>query len=84
MHLQSADTHPKVEAKQVELLRAAQPGRRIELAMRLTNMSYSLSLSNLINQHPDWSEQQCRLQLAEHLYGSQLIERVRNYLSKAK
>lgn len=84
MMLQSEDTHPKIEAMQMKLLREAGALRRLELMMGLTQMSYSLSLSGVTSQHPEWSEHQCRLKLAEHIHGKELIDRVRAHLSRVR
>ena len=78
--VQSTDTHPKVEAMQVRLLREAGLAKRLQMSLSMSHSTYQMSLANLRRLNPEWSEGQCRLRLVELEWGEALARRVRRHL----
>lgn len=76
-----SDTSPAMAAKQLELLRAAGPARRAQLALGLSDSLAAASRAQLARLHPELDEQGVRLLWAEHHYGRDLADRVRRYLA---
>lgn len=75
------DTPPAVEAVQIKLLRDAGQARRSKLMLSLTQSAFSLSRNNLRQKHPELSEFELNIKFVELLYGSQLAESLRAYLT---
>jgi hypothetical protein len=76
------DTSPDARRVQVELLRAAGPARRGQLAVSLSQTTRELALAALRRVHPDLSEQEIRLRFAEVHYGRELADKVRARLAE--
>ncbi len=74
------DTHPKARARQVELMRAATPQRRFELAAEWTDTLVALSRRALRLAHPGASRAELDRLWLERQYGpavARLMDRCR-------
>lgn len=70
------DTHPSIEERQIELLRAAGPSGRVAAAMALSRSAIEASRAALRRLHPELGEREVlRLWVALH-YGEDLARRV--------
>ena len=67
-----SDTHPKMEALQVELLRELPPWRKMELLVSLNASAQKLALAGLQRRYPN----ELRRRLAELLLGEELAREV--------
>ena len=63
------DTHPSMRAKQIELLRAAGPVRRLALARSLTRTAVALSRRALRMRNPGASQAELDRMFVELHYG---------------
>lgn len=79
--MQPSDTNPVMAAKQLELLRAANPARRASLALRLSASMVHASRQTIARLHPELDDQAVRLLWVEHHYGKDLAERLRLHLA---
>ena len=71
-----SDTHPKMEALQIELMRTAPPWRKIEMLTALNSSARSLALAGLRQRHPQASSAELRRRLADLLLGPHLAYKV--------
>ena len=71
-----SDTHPKMEALHIRLLREAAPWRKMEMLAGLNASAKTLALSGLRRRHPGASESELRRRLAELLLGEELARKV--------
>ena len=74
------DTHPKAEAKQLDLIREAGFARRGKLALSMSEQVIGYSRQELRRHYPQWSEEELLLQWILIHYGEDLQKRVRSYL----
>ena len=72
----STDTHPKVEALQIQLWRRASPTRKMHMQAQLNASARMLALAGLRSQYPQDSEAELRRQLADLLLGKELARKV--------
>jgi len=72
----STDTHPKVEALQIQLWRRASPTRKMHMLAQLNASARMLALAGLRSQYPQDSEAELRRQLADLLLGKELARTV--------
>jgi hypothetical protein len=72
----------RAERKQVELLRAATPARRLARARSLSGSVIGLSRQAIRRRSPGLSEREVLLRFAECHYGAALASRVREYLRR--
>jgi hypothetical protein len=70
------DTDPRMEALQIELLRAAPVWRKMEMLAALNAAANSLALAGLRLRFPQASEAELRFRLAELLLGTELARKV--------
>jgi hypothetical protein len=78
------DTHPKMEALQIQLLRQASPTRKMNMLAQLNKSARLLALTGLRSQYPNASEAELRFKLAVLLFGEELARRVYGEYSRAK
>lgn len=78
------DTHPKMEALQVELWRAASPTRKMEMLAQLNQSAQLLALAGLRSQYPQAGEIELRRRLAGRLLGEEIARKVYGELPNAK
>ncbi|ABU57410.1 hypothetical protein Rcas_1314 [Roseiflexus castenholzii DSM 13941] len=79
-----SDTHPKMEALQIELLRQASPTRKMNMLAQLNASARLLALTGLRAQYPQASEAELRRRLASLLLGEELAQKVYGDLPHAK
>lgn len=78
------DTHPKMEALQVELWRKAGPTRKMNMLAQLNASAQMLALAGLRTQYPQATEAELRRRLASLLLGEELARRVYGDLPDAQ
>ena len=71
-----SDTHPKMEALQIQLLREVPAWRKMEMLAQLNAAARTLALSGLRHRHPNASEDELRRRLANLLLGEELAQKV--------
>ena len=77
MSVLSLDTHPKMEALQIQLWRQATPLRKMEMLAQLNASARTLALMGLRSRYPQASEAELRRRLAALLL-------VKNWRAKYK
>jgi hypothetical protein len=80
----SSDTHPKMEALQIQLWRQASPTRKMQALAQLNNSAKTLALMGLRLRYPQASEGELRRRLAGLLLGEELACKIYGELSHAK
>ncbi|GAB4581034.1 MAG: hypothetical protein Fur0022_37790 [Anaerolineales bacterium] len=78
------DTHPKMEALQIELWRQASPTRKMNMLAQLNASARLLALTGLRAQYPQASEAELRRRLASLLLGEELARKAYGDLPDAK
>lgn len=78
------DTHPKMEALQVQLWRQASPTRKMQMVAQLNQSARLLALAGLRSQHPQASEAELRRRLAGLLLGEEIATKVYGAMPDAK
>jgi predicted component of type VI protein secretion system len=78
------DTHPKMEALQIELWRAASPTRKMQMLAQLNHSAHLLALAGLRSQYPRAEEAELRRRLAGLLLGEDIACKVYGELPDAK
>lgn len=58
-----SDTHPKVEALQLERLRSMTGEQRLLMGIDISDLSRSLMKAGIKREHPNWSEKQVMREL---------------------
>ena len=71
-----SDTHPKMEALQVELLRELPPWRKMELLVSLNASAQKLALAGLQRRYPNATPNELRRRLADLQLGEELAREV--------
>ncbi|MGQ9814780.1 MAG: hypothetical protein ACUVR3_06455 [Candidatus Roseilinea sp.] len=71
-----SDTHPKIEALQIQLWRQASPTRKMNMLAQLNASVRMLALAGLRMQYPQASEAELRRKLADLLLGKDLAHKV--------
>lgn len=84
MSVLSSDTHPKMEALQIQLWRQASPTRKMHMLAQLNTSAHTLALMGLRSRYPKATESELRLRLAGLLLGEELARRVYGEISNAK
>ena len=72
----SSDTHPKMEALQIQLLRQATPTRKMKMLAQLNASARTLALVGLRSRFPRASQAELRRRLAGLLLGEELARKV--------
>jgi hypothetical protein len=72
----SSDTHPQIEAYQLQLLREVPPWRKANMLGQMYATVKQLATQGLRQRHPDASEDELRRRLADLLLGEELATRV--------
>ena len=80
----SSDTHPKMEALQIQLWRQASPTRKMGMLAHLNASVRLLALTGLRAQYPQASESELRFKLAGLLFGDELARKVYGEAGHAK
>jgi len=84
MSILSSDTHPKMEALQIQLWRQASPTRKMHMLAQLNASARTLALMGLRSRYPLATEAELRRRLADYLLGEELARKVYGELSHAK
>jgi len=71
-----SDTHPKMEALQIQLWRQATPTRKMEMLGQLNASARTLALMGLRSRYPQAGEAELRRRLAGLLLGEELARKV--------
>ena len=79
-----SDTHPKMEALQIQLWRQASPTRKMTMLAQLNSSARLLALTGLRSQFPQASEAELHRKLADLLLGEDLARKVYGEASRAK
>jgi hypothetical protein len=80
----SPDTHPKMEALQIEAWRQASPTRKMNMLAQLNASARRLALTGLRAQYPQASEAELRFKLAGLLLGEELARKAFGETDHAK
>jgi len=78
-----SDTHPEIEALQIQLLRETPGWRKMEMLAELNAAARLMALAGLRQRHPNASENELRRRLAGLLYGEDLACKVYGDLEDA-
>ena len=78
------DTHPKMEALQIELWRQASPTKKMNMLAQLNESVRTLAMAGLRSQYPQASEAELRRKLADLLLGEELALKVFGDTANAK
>ncbi|MBK6429877.1 hypothetical protein [Candidatus Amarolinea dominans] len=78
------DTHPKMEALQIQLWRQASPTRKMNMLAQLNKSAQMLATMGLRAQYPQASEAEIRRRLAGLLLGEETARKVYGEISHAK
>ncbi|MCB9418677.1 MAG: hypothetical protein H6667_02655 [Ardenticatenaceae bacterium] len=70
------DTHPKMEALQIQLWRQASPTQKMNMLAQLNASAHLLALTGLRTQYPQATEEELRRKLADLLLGEELARKV--------
>jgi len=79
-----SDTHPKMEALQIQLWRKASPTQKMNMLAQLNASARLLALTGLRTQNPQATEIELRRKLADLLLGQELARKVYGEPSYAK
>ncbi len=79
-----SDTHPKMEALQIQLWRQSSPTQKMNMLAQLNAAARLLALTGLRSQYPQATEMEIRRKLADLLLGEELAARVYGESSNAK
>jgi hypothetical protein len=71
-----SDTHPKMEALQVELIRRMPAWKKLSIVDDLNETVRLLAISGIKERHPNATPQEVQRMLAELMLGSELAQRV--------
>jgi len=84
MSILSSDTHPKMEALQIQLWRQASPTRKMHMLAQLNASAHTLALTGLRSRFPQASEAELRRRLASLVLGEELARKVYGEIPHAK
>jgi len=79
-----SDTHPEMEALQIQLWRQASPTRKMNMLAQVNAAARLLALTGLRSQFPQASEAKLRFKLAVLLIGDELARKVYGDISHAE
>ena len=78
------DTHPKMEALQIQLWREATPTRKMQMLAQLNESARILALTGLRSQYPQASAEELRRKLAGLILGEELARKVYGEIGHAE
>ncbi|HSM71366.1 MAG TPA: hypothetical protein VK851_07465 [Anaerolineales bacterium] len=79
-----SDTHPKMEALQIQLCREASPTRKMEMVAQLNATIQTLALAGLRSRFPKAGETELRRRLADLILGEELARKVYGEINHAQ
>ena len=71
-----SDTHPQMEALQIQLWRQASPTQKMNMLAQLNASARLLALTGLRDRYPQAAEAELRRKLADSLLGAELARKV--------
>ena len=71
-----SDTHPKMEALQIELIRRMPAWKKFAIVDGLNKTVKTLAMSGIKQRHPDATPEQIQRMLAELMLGGELARKV--------
>jgi hypothetical protein len=71
-----SDTHPKMEAMQIEFIRRMPAWKKFAMVDSLNETVKTMAISGIRERHPDATPQQIRRMLAELMLGADLARKV--------
>ena len=74
--MRSADTSPEAHAIQLKIYRSMSPGRRLALAVEMSEEASAMLTSGIVARHPDYSEAQVTWAFRRIRLGDALLRRV--------
>ena len=80
----SSDTHPKMEALQIQLWQQASPTRKMNMLAQLNASAQILALAGLRSRFPQASRAELRRRLADLILGEELARKVYGEINDAK
>jgi hypothetical protein len=80
----SSDTHPKMEALQIQLWRQASPTRKMHMLAQLNESVRIVALAGLRSRYPNADKAELRRRLAGLILGEEVARRVYGELHHAK
>jgi len=75
--VEPADTTPEAARIQVEIFHRMPPGRRLELACRMSNALREVVAAGVRSRHPEYNEEQVRLAVLRLTVGEELFRKAR-------
>ena len=79
-----SDTHPKMEALQIQLWREASPTRKMDMVAQLNATVKTLALAGLRSRFPKAGETELRRRLADLILGEELARKVYGEIDHAQ
>jgi hypothetical protein len=79
-----SDTHPKMEALQIQLWREASPTRKMEMLAQLNDSTRLLAMTGLRSQFPQANAEELRRRLAGLILGEELARKVYGEIGHAE
>lgn len=71
-----SDTHPKMEALQIELIRRMPSWKKFAMVDSLNETVKTLAIGGIKQRHPEATPEQIRRMLAEIMLGAELAQKV--------
>lgn len=71
-----SDTHPQIEALQIEIIRRMPAWKKISVVDELNEMVKTMAISGLKERHPEATPQQIHRLLADLMLGPELAQKV--------
>lgn len=75
----SADTDPRIEKIQIEMLRLASPARKMRMVAQMNHTVLTFMMAGLKQRNPDATPETLRLLLAALILGDELAQKVCDY-----
>lgn len=72
----SSDTHPKMEALQIQIIRRMPAWKKLSIVDGLNETVKTLAISGIQQRHPNATPAQIRRMLAEQMLGMELARKV--------
>jgi hypothetical protein len=76
MSVLSSDTHPKMEALQIEFIRRMPSWKKLAIVDGLNETVKTLAMSGIKERHPNATPQEIHQMLAELMLGAELARKV--------
>lgn len=84
MTMLSSDTHPTMEALQIQLWRQANPTQKMDMLAQLISAARLMAMTGLRSQYPQADEAELHRKLAALILGEDLAEKVYGAVTHAQ